>query len=196
MGMFGDINMNSSLTFLTGLGLGTILTIGGFWFWLLAISNCIWMAWLVSDDSNYYDKPNAAAATTLLIGTAVFLQLFTTLKVISFVILNPGIVLAGFVLYTVIGIAWSFIKWATYLLDWKSKTALSLYKEASYKPTLPSASTSKTRITAWIAYWPWNLLWTLVADYVWRFFTHLFQWLESQYDAVQKRILKDYYTQK
>ena len=59
--------------------------------------------------------------------------------------------------------------------------------------TIPIAKNNKSRIIAWTAYWPWNLLWTFVTDYVRRFFQRIFQMLEAYYDSVQKRILKDFY---
>ena len=59
--------------------------------------------------------------------------------------------------------------------------------------SLPTASENKSRITAWIAYWPWSLIWTFAMDYITRFFQHIFQMLETSYNNIQKRILKDFY---
>jgi hypothetical protein len=219
--------MTAVTTFLAGFGLGTIMFPLGFWFWLFLIADIIWMSWLVSDgDTSYrYDTPSTGLATVALVFTAVILQVFTKIKILSLIIANPGPTLLIFGLYVLIGVGWSFIKWTTLLLDWRTRnkecvinadnriknletslavSGLSDLKKVdiqvdiknekdSLKRMVPTANKHKMHITAWMAYWPWSLLWTCVTDYIRRFFQRLYQVLESSYDSVQRHILKDFY---
>jgi len=219
--------MTTIAAFATGFGIGTVLFPLSFWFWLLFLIDCIWLSWLVSDDgsgSDYY-QPSTGGATALTLCTAVFLQYFTSIKVFSWIVANPGLFALGFGFYILMGIAWSFIKWTTLLVDWRDNCQNNLRQtekiivgyqadlqkadikevekieitkriyaaKEDLKSKLPTANKNKSRIIAWTAYWPWSLLWTFVTDYVRRFFQRIFQMLESQYDAIQKRILKDFY---
>lgn len=76
-------------------------------------------------------------------------------------------------------------------IDRKTESLKSLKR--SLLIGVPTASDNKSRITAWIAYWPWSFMWTTVTEFVFRFFSRLFQMLEATYDSIQKRILKDFY---
>ena len=140
--------MNSILTFLAGFGMGTVLFPLGFWFWLFLAADLIWMSWLVSDgDTRYnYDRPATGLATFVLILTAVILQFFTRIKIITLILANPAAALLVFASYVTVGVVWSFIKWTTYLLDWREQNKDSLKRAderiTSYEKSLQETTTA------------------------------------------------------
>src|SRR5580698_2420327 len=105
-------------TFLAGVGVGSVLFPLGLWFWLLLIADCMCLSYLISDGTGYYDEPSTGKATFLTFLTAIILQCFTSIKIFTWIYANPLLALGCFTAYVIIGIAWSFIKWTTLLVDW------------------------------------------------------------------------------
>ncbi len=68
------------------------------------------------------------------------------------------------------------------------------YVEGRYhgkKITKPLARRYKGRITAWMTYWPWSALWTLINDPVRRFFCWVYEQLSGVLQAISDRAFQD-----
>jgi len=59
------------------------------------------------------------------------------------------------------------------------------------KITKPMAHRCKGRITAWMTYWPWSALWTLINDPVRRFFCWAYEQLSGTLQEISDRAFKD-----
>jgi len=65
-------------------------------------------------------------------------------------------------------------------------------REMRIIPTLKlRANKNKLRITTWMAYWPWSLLWTFLAEGVKKFFMKLQKWCGAAMDRISDRIFGD-----
>jgi hypothetical protein len=96
----------------------------------------------------------------------------------------------GILVYAVIGIVWSMFRWFRYV----KSTADTYRKEhgdnlrASERSSLQreiSATLNKSRITGWIAYWPWSMLWNLTGD----FFKMIYEALQGVYQKISDRAM-------
>jgi len=54
----------------------------------------------------------------------------------------------------------------------------------------PRASKHTGRITAWMMYWPWSLIWTFFADIVKRVFLRIQKWCSKLMDSVSRFVFK------
>ena len=57
---------------------------------------------------------------------------------------------------------------------------LGIYRE----PIMPRVIDCKSRITMWMALWPWSLLWTVVNDLIKRLWEEIYNFLRAIYQAV------------
>lgn len=95
--------------------------------------------------------------------------------------------------YGVAGGVWSLFRWFKYC---KKKIADNPYeKRASYEcHTLPEdyyakmlvVSNHKSRITGWIVFWPWSLLWNVTGD----FFTFIYDSLVGFYTKIANYLVR------
>lgn len=113
------------------------------------------------------------------------------------VVTNPGLMVVGITFYFVAGVIWSFVKWYFFNLDaaenFRERLA-NARKIEGYRPEdfRPKASDNKRRIIAWIGYWPFSLLRFLLGDVVKRIATKIYQMLAKQYDAVSRRMFREF----
>lgn len=126
--------------------LGTL----GFWILISLIS----ITFVACIENDHYTFPTILA---LAIGTIYWKPLMAFVNWQSLAI--------GVLVYVVVGVLWSVFRWFRYVKDLTNKykknpseSALSTLKYAL------DVSDNKSRITAWIAYWPWSLLWNIIGD--------------------------------
>lgn len=96
------------------------------------------------------------------------------------------------VLYLLVGVAWSLGKWTMYC--YKRKTD---YKDApgDYERRMlsgrPLPRDHKSRIMAWMGYWPYSMGWTFCDDVIGQFFNWAFERCEAKFDKISEKMFKD-----
>jgi len=77
------------------------------------------------------------------------------------------------------------------------KEEMSAYREYLYKqgfinsesaPLIPQIGDSKSRAIAWIVWWPWSALWTILNDPIRRIATAIYNQLQTTYQALANRV--------
>lgn len=120
----------------------------------------------------------------------------------TFIYNNPLDFLLRVVLYILIGLLWSFIKWYSYVksrvatyLDQKKEWDEDATREEYRKPKLtsftPDASNNLDRLFGWAAFWPWSLLWAILSDAVKIFYEWLIVKLSGVYNWITKLAFKN-----
>jgi len=139
----------------------TALAFGTFWFWLLV--GIVSIIFIASIEHDHYATPTI---TAILLG-ALF---WTPLHDLNLSWHTVATVFAGYVLA---GVLWSLFKWYRYV----QTQAIYYYEKygATISPTQRlalqeaiSVSRNKARLTGWIAWWPWSLIWCVTGDF-WNF---------------------------
>lgn len=150
------------------------LAVGTIWFWLiLAIASIIIIACV---ENEHYPTPSIVA---IILG-AIYWK--------SIVALPWSVIALAIGIFAVAGAIWSTFQWFRRV----NKKAAS-YRE-KYGDTLSesqmeslkreiSASENKALITGWIAFWPWDLFWTLTGD----FFNMIYDALAGIYQGISNR---------
>lgn len=154
-------------------------------------------------------------ATLMLIGTLVAAHLFHVADIIGFVTTNP--LQAGLfaLAYVVAGILWSFIKWFSYLINYRDKlrenktrflkmrnlavdaTAsipqelVQEFKRSGYYTTKPIATDNKARIMSWMAFFPLSIIGTLLNDPIRRVFEFCFKHFKLSYQRMADHVFRN-----
>lgn len=90
--------------------------------------------------------------------------------------------------YVVAGVIWSIFRWFRYV-----KECADYYKQYPSQSNYSSlqdkidAGENKSRITAWIAYWPWSLVWNLIGDVC----VTIYEQLQGVYQNISNKALKN-----
>lgn len=88
-------------------------------------------------------------------------------------------------------------QWMAYLADntdfahWHPRYAPAEDERTVILTVKPSAARHKWRITNWMAYWPWSLIWTFFADIVKRVFSRLQRYCARMMDAISAWVFKN-----
>jgi hypothetical protein len=142
----------------------------------------------------FVERDNPLGATSVLIGTGLVLQFFTTIQPFTMIMANPASILGFLAIYLAFGIGYGMFKWYRYLrvllADYAVKRAEYLksnklveadmtksereYMVAALSQKIvgrgrslpPKVSEHKSRVTTWMAYWPLSLTWMLLDDLV------------------------------
>lgn len=103
--------------------------------------------------------------------------------------------------YVVAGVAWSFVKWFSFLMRFRDvlkevdEPTSEYYQAVTYRGNSlkrkPMAAQNKQKITAWMIFWPFSLIGTVLNDPVKRFFTFLFGRFKHLYQKMADSIFKD-----
>ena len=158
-------------------------------------------------------------AMVTLLATGVALHFFRIVNLLELVRNHASETLMFVGAYLVAGIIWSFIKWFSFLMAfrdeyretkgrWLIKKGLSkqmVLDEALQKSFFsdlsfakfrgnsltekPKASTNKRRIVAWMSFWPFSAVGTLINDPVRRFFNFLFNQFKATYQRMSDRVM-------
>jgi hypothetical protein len=107
--------------------------------------------------------------------------------------------IAALAVYLVLGVIWSVKKWYSFVVE-KKKTlretyASSVNKQATGNETFesyakdhqPTAADNKSRITGWMALWPFSLSWWILT---WprRAFVWLYERLSTLFDRISAHV--------
>lgn len=155
-------------TLLEFFALGTI----GFYILLAFIS----VVFITCIENEHYVSPTVIS---LVLATVYWKSLYALR-------LDWRAILIGVLAYVVVGAIWSFFRWFRFI-----KRLTDEYKESpsegrynSLKSDL-KVSNNKSRITGWIAYWPWSLLWNITGD----FFKMIYEGLQGVYQKIADKAL-------
>lgn len=89
---------------------------------------------------------------------------------------NKALIIGSLVVYVFLGIGWSFYKWKLYCRKY--------YKQGGIIRSSIRITDNKDRISAWMMYWPFSLIWYLLNDPIVNFYNFLYHKLESIYTAI------------
>lgn len=171
---------------------------GTIWFWLLlAIAGVVITVYLEAGEDG--KDTNGTGATLTMIGFGVVYYFMGSSEhvrsIFQYIIANPLTIFLYLAGYYAVGVAWSITKWYFYL---KFKAAklneqLDKYSRMDYLPSefKVSASDKKGTIIAWMTYWPFSVVWTMVHKFVRQAFQYLYIKFEGVYNRISKSVFAD-----
>lgn len=165
-----------------------LLVVGTLWFWIVVSIAAIFIIYSLDTE----DWGGTGATVTLII-TSVLIWIFggdTMSNIFSYISDNPMRILGFLGIYALAGVAWSFVKWYFYLLGTKERL-LKDGNEDIRQYDIPTASDNKGRLIAWMTYWPFSAVWTIINDPIKRFFKFLFGRLENVFQKMSDRMFAD-----
>lgn len=158
-------------------------------------------------------------ATLAMIGSVVTYSLMNRISVIPFIKEHYLYCLEGLGVYLVAGVVWSFAKWFLFLMKFRGKfqdkkegflrekalppgsnvpeqhlkqfqTELGFYNVNGYSLNkVPQASESKSKIVAWMAFWPCSMIGFVLNDPVRRLFNAIFAYFKGSYQKMADKLL-------
>lgn len=137
--------------------------------------------------------------TILMIGTGVLYH-YTKQNVWHLIVANYQTILMFTPVYLTIGVGWSFIKWFLFLIGFKKfrQANVDLYKSGLFCTTfykglhitdVPKASNFKSDIIAWMCWWPFSIIGTLISDPIRKFFTFMYNTFSGAYQRMADKIV-------
>lgn len=189
MDIFGLVVLCAALGFVSttawAVTLAAFFIVGSAGFWgMLALCS---IGVLVALE---YEHELSAFLSVLAMG--LILQLYSGVSIVGYVIHNPSSIFYLGAFYLVLGTAWSFFKWYLHCRDerkrfdeWieEEKKGTQRYGPGS-RPEKPLASVNKARITGWMTFWPWSLVWFIINDPVRRAFNAIYDRLQGIYQRI------------
>lgn len=191
----------------------SLFVIGTFWFWSLLAVAVLFIGVCVS--SERFGK-----ATLCVLGTLLVLALFGNFNALNWLRDNPiRNTLIGFAAYFAIGAVWSVAKWWFFVrrkreeYDEMKRRFLDAHKvsgdavpnhlKSSWRehldrstgfgrrsPFPPRARDFKSKIIAWMTYWPWSMILTLVDDPIRKLFNAIFEAIQGAYQGISDNAFK------
>lgn len=174
------------------------LSAWGFWWWLTFV------LWVVLETA-CIDKEDGIWATIFFVAYLFALQFAFKVGIFQYIIHNPLQVFALIGFYLGAGVIWSVTKWWLLLAKerdhLKSKKAKYMesynydpeeYWKKHVKDTLDyyKVSNHKAKISLWITYWPFSLIWSLLNDFVHRIIKEIVHKLQWLYDSIGKKMFQ------
>lgn len=144
---------------------------------------------------------------TLIMGLFLYANFSDT--IVPAIYNHPYMTVAAVAAYIVLGGAYSVMKWFFYLRSDRMIFYIKRVKEGykDYKTRNPAAlldqyinmygtellvSNNKERITVWIAWWPANLVWTLIDDVLFKIWTKVYEMLSGIYNKILHNAIEKY----
>lgn len=156
-----------------------LLALGTIWFWIIT---AIAVFLIISFIENFEENGSLSSTATIIV-YGVLLYFFGAkefvLNIFEFVKNSPFQTIGIIILYLLIGLIYSFLKWYSFL---------KMNKANGY--TKPLASRNKGRITAWITYWPLSLAWTFLNDPVKKLVSWIYDKFQSVYVKIEESVYK------
>lgn len=152
------------------------IAVGTIWFWLIAVVASIIIIACVENE--HYPTPSIVA---IILG-AIYWK--------SIIALPWSVIALAVGIFAISGAVWSTFQW------FRRVNKKAAYYRQKYGDTLSpdqmdalkreiSASENKALITGWIAFWPWDLFWTLTGD----FFNMIYDALAGIYQGISNRAM-------
>jgi len=190
----------------------SLFLFGTVWFWLLLGAAALFIGICVNRES--FGK-----ATLCLLGFFGALTLFGDFNVIHWLAHNGTTFLIGLGVYLAVGVLWSFAKWFFFVrrlrdeyldrrrafLDqngvsgdvipdglkarWTQEINQS-WQQRRQTTYPPRARDYKGKITAWMTYWPWSLVVTMIDDPIRKLFSALFRMVQGAFQGISDNAFK------
>lgn len=154
------------------------------WFWISVIAFIIVMT-AAAQESH-------ALGSITIITAILLLQYLCNVDIFNYCKLNAGRIALYSIVYFPIGIVWSFAKWYFYLQEVKRElieNRIDFYYSKCVKK--PTAKDNKERITIWIGYWPFSILWTLMNDFVTKITKAIYNKIAGLFDKMSDNVFKE-----
>lgn len=157
-------------------------------------------------------------STVATLGGGVVLSYLHWHEVWSFLQAHLQQTLLGAAAYIVLGIIWSYVRWFFKLISFRNdfRDQAQVYKKRKklplneaipnnlmvgfyqdlpydkrYLAKMPKATSNKSRIIAWMSFWPCSIVGYLLRDPIQKLFLAIFEVLKSSYQKMADSILKD-----
>ena len=160
------------------------------------------------------DQTVMSVCSILIFGVA--LQLFGVIDVLKIVQENPLHLLVLFVVYFIIGVIWSVVKWYFYvkkIAEEYSSTKIKFLEDSGATTTSeltqeflislrrklrfvsedvpPKASKNKSRIIRWMVFWPVSIILTITRDMVISVVEKIFDIAKNNLQRISDYVFKD-----
>jgi hypothetical protein len=176
--------------------LAGIFIFNGLVWWIIA-GSCLLGMWITEEQESY----GSSFFCLLFLGFLVQIKY----HIFQGLLLNPTLYIYVAISYLFIGGVWSIFKWYLYSLSEAERVIESTKNYLSKRDnetdenynnrkldnirnSTPVASKNKEKITAWICYWPLNLVWTCINDLVKRVIDKIYDLLENLYNSISKSV--------
>lgn len=134
-------------------------------------------------------------STLTLTASVILVQYFHLLNIDILIYVKEHILntIAYSLSYIAIGIAWSFAKWFFFLRNELEKSVkyvkeLKEFVKQSPVINIPQASYNKGRIIAWMSFWPFSFIGTLLNDPIRKLFNQIFNQFKNLYQRMANNI--------
>lgn len=178
----------------------SMLAIGSFWFWILVAVELVLVFAFVENE-----KGLLAGVSFGVFG--LVLQFVFGVDIFKFIIENPWKIGVFAAAYVAIGITWSIFRFwwfvgtkfqeiADYEKNWMTRNGYQYDENGAMAPETvikwneyvdknsPTALENKAFICRLIAYWPINVIWFLISDFVKEFFVKIYNRLSKVYEGI------------
>jgi len=165
--------------------LTTLFAVGTFWFWTLILASMISIIALIENEYNIM-------ADIVFAGSILALYKLGSGEAIntigSWAVTHWFYTILIFIGYLLSGTIYSLVKWAIFVADGKAKIIRNngYFSKSDWTP-----GKNKARITHWMIFWPISGIWTLISNPVARAFNRIFYRLESVYQKISDKIMKE-----
>lgn len=156
--------------------------------------------------------------TVTLIASCVATQWLHVADILGYVTTHAGETALYVLGYLVAGVLWSFVKWFSFLVQFRDKyrelKADHVKRHGIFEPltasqvenfhsrlhssfhgnsltSKPQAANNKHRIIAWMGFWPFSVVGTLLNDPVKRLFKLIFTQLQATYQSMADRMFRN-----
>jgi len=144
------------------------------------------------------EKGSGIGSTVTMILTILALYMFGSkthiTNIFNFCQAHGLIIFVMFVLYIVVGVFWSIIKWFFFLLKIKDKETELLEKDLREKShycrhvSAPLAQDNKEAILVWMFYWPFSAIWTLIDQPVKRIYKFIYRKIANYLQNISNKM--------
>lgn len=192
----------------------SLFVIGTFWFWLLLAAATLFIGVCVTSEK--FGK-----ATLCMLGTFLVLALFGNFNVLNWLRDNPiQNTLIGFASYFLIGAVWSVAKWWFFVRRQREEydelkrgflkhrgvegNIIPDHHKSTWRETIahargfrfaptfpPRARHFKGKITAWMTYWPWSMIVTVIDDPIRKLFNAIFNAIQGVFQGISDKAFKN-----
>ncbi len=160
------------------------LAFGTTWFWVVFLVSCIIMT-IVTERGQ-----GIGATFTLGVTLALLYTFGSSVQLVAFFgycFNHPWNILGLIIVYFVIGVCWSILKWYSFLIKKREEDAAELEKYSIYIKA-PRASEHKEKILVWMIYWPFLLIWNIIDMPVRHIFQFIFRFISGKFQFMSDRI--------
>lgn len=134
----------------------------------------------------YFLEKEPGISTIAVILTTFILFIFTDLGIDS-IFDNLSVIMTIFLCYSIVGIFWSFAKWYFYLLDWVKKDKILPYSNKKIKPIVRD---NRSKIIAWILYWPLSFISTFIKELIYTRLSKFYSKIDNVYQKISNYVFR------